>query len=310
MKIFTEELNLGLDIFKFKLKLSRGICFRIKDCYYNNYYWDDFGTHIQVSTYITDDELKNCVGTEIEFALNRIKESNSIMSFLYGFYFETQNNGINYKNDIDEVIHLENLKKTVNCIRIKNFNNECKNFNETKVILFDKCCKLFSNGSYLMYKYDMFDDAILNLVKVMETLSTLYWTNSIRPVLSDDVTNSFKKILAEYFCENYNDSMHKNKLNTILDEYVGNVTLKSKLNKFMINKGIKLTYNGVDDISVFIKQLVKYRNDVAHGNTIYLSNDQKLDLCFIASMLSLETISYYFFEKQYSKIGFNRTIEQ
>ncbi|SMP72282.1 MAE_28990/MAE_18760 family HEPN-like nuclease [Anoxynatronum buryatiense] len=309
MKFITVELNLGLEIFDFKLQLSQKSCFKILDCYYSNYYWDDSGKHIRASVYISAKEEEESELTLGQLAIEKIKRANAIMSFLYGFYFETHLEGYDSCRKVEKIEHQEYLPQKGNGERIKKFVRMYSDLSESDKKEFEQCCRLFSMAIYLVYKYDFHEDAILNYAKVMEMLSTDYWRTQITEQYNNDVKLQFQEMIGKYFYEDYSDSLHKRDLNIITKELTNMISLRRKMVKFAEDKDIRVTIDQNSNVKDFIKGIVNFRNDVAHGNMIYQPLQQQRDLSYCGLVLSLEFISKYYFDADYSKVGLNKTIK-
>ncbi|WP_425447922.1 HEPN domain-containing protein [Dethiothermospora halolimnae] len=309
MKVITVELDLGMDFFDFKLSLSKKACFKICDCYYSNYHWDEFGKYIQASVYITAQEEADSDITIGELAIKKIKRANAIMSYLYGFYFETHLVGYDSYKEVEEIKHVEYLPKTGNGKRIREFNEKFNDLDQTDRTDFEQCCRLLSMGIYFIYKYNFYEDALLNFTKIMEKISTKYWETKITNQFKDEIKQTYEQLLNKYFCEAYDESSHKGDLKNVTREFKNMINLKRKLVKFAKDKKISVIIDENSDIKEHIKEIVKFRNDVAHGNLIYRSESVQNYINRCGYVLALEYISEYFFKAEYLKIGLNKTIE-
>lgn len=304
---YTAELTLGMDIFDFSVELNQDTCFKIEECFYHNSHLDEFGRHIYVTTYINQDEECEDDVDYLSSAIKRIKLSNSIMSFLYGFYFESEFIGIDWIREVEMIEEKEYLGRSENEKRIEQFQKLYLQLNNEQKTEFIKCCKLFSNAVYVAYKYEFYEDSSLNLIKLLEIISRKHWSRKVNGELRIKIKTQFEELLSEYMCEEYEQSIHKHQLTEIINNYNNLINLKQKLTKFCKDKNIDV--NSHSKIEDPLNKLVKLRNAVAHGNELNLSHEEMLDLFITGLWLALEFISINFFEMEYKSLGLNKSIE-
>lgn len=305
MKVISTNLDLGLDIFDVKLKLSNKMCFKIDDCFYSNYRWHEEKTII-ISTIINNHDDNGSIQDDISSAFEKFRRANNIMSFLYGYYFDSHFDSIHSSKNIE----LEDLKlyysKSGNGKRLEQFNKMYCELDKKRKELFLKCCALFSNGIYVGHKYELYEDAILNHVKILEIISSNYWNDNVKGDFFEDIENNFKHISNKYFI-GIADESYDERLKIIKSDFNDTNSLRFKINKLISDKNISFIN---EDVYESTRKIVKMRNDIAHGNPIKQTYAEIQSVFATTWYLSLHFMSFYIFNESYLKIGLERSLEQ
>ncbi|MBU3075687.1 hypothetical protein [Clostridium estertheticum] len=288
------KITLTNDIFSsIRLKIPRDSCFKINDCYYFGYNWDEFENYIIV---------KNCQ-EEVDKtkayhnAIKNIQMSNQILSFLYSYSIGVASDSTYKIVEVDKSEMVENLPKSNNIKRIVIFKEMFELIDVKDMRIFRKCVQFFSRSIELHYM-ELNEEAFLNVFKIIELISSIYSKGKLNKILTNNVKKHFDILIKETFNEEYDKELHSYCYANIEKNFTGLLNLKRKIKYFIENEKLG-SYVKPEEVD----KIVKFRNSIiAHGNINDEDDEELLNMFMVSLKLSREFISACFFNKNYASI--------
>ncbi|WP_394532791.1 hypothetical protein C1N83_27935 (plasmid) [Priestia aryabhattai] len=263
-----------------RLKIKRGSGFWVNECFYHKYRWDEFGTYLDVDSYIYDGDLSN-IEMIWRRALSNIERSNKMINFLFGAKIINEYPN-HYNRDLETVskIPATPLKSSENINRIHNFicalNNIVKS--ETK--------KARDNEDKLRKKYyaainycirsldaidaDLYEDALLSIYRGVEILAREKYKTFEQEIINN-FRNKFSEFLDEVVDETYGERHRQ-----LFEEFKPLISKKLMTDTRKILKSLRELKIFSENDLLEMKNLCDVRNSLSHGNTE--ENEISIDL--------------------------------
>lgn len=302
-KITCEITLRGMNEETIRLKIRRGSGFWVNECFYYKYRWDEFGTYLNVDSYIYDGDLSN-IEVVRRRALSNIERSNKIINFLFGTKIINEYpNG--YNRDLIKVNKLSAtpLKSSENINRIHSFlcalnkivKSETKKERENE----DKLRKKY----YAAINYyirsldaidaDLYEDALLSTYRGLEILAREKYK-----AFEQDIINNFRDKFSEFLKEVV-DETYGERHKQLFEEFKPLISKRLMTDTRRILKTLRELKVFSEDDLLEIKNLCGVRNSLSHGNTE--ENEISIDLLARGLYVLRNMLAIMILEKKPSK---------
>lgn len=239
------------------LKIRRNTaCFKINNCFYHGYNWDEFEKSLYVSIFVNETDKKEA----INHAYTELKKSNDIFLYLCGYL--TISNFHLYNASQVELIDCAETKATSGNIKVvSDFMYSLSQLSEKERHLAEICMKFFARHLNMVVD-ELYDEALLNLVKSMELISNHNYKNEFQLTIESNFDTCFKKFIINSFEEEYRDADNdKVAYEKVQELMLGLVTLRRKI--MLTFKHYNITRHAET-----IGKIISLRNSAsAHGTT-------------------------------------------
>lgn len=261
------------------LSIARNSGFKLHNCYYHGYTWDEFYTSINITCFlktISDKQKLIDEGFEI------IYQSQNLLNFL----IDNPNEMLSFEFLDYELEKCENKDEYITDNVIYTNSNNTKLIREFDSNLvgidmpqFLSCINYYTRGMYMFAK-GLYEESFFNSFKAIELMSNSYY-ESVKDFmgvnLKNEIKNFIEMTIKEYYKETYTPSEHEQITNTIKKIITNGINTKQKI-KILMEHYFK--YDGV--IDELINNIVNLRNKrIAHGN----SGPQQKDLIKLSNEL-------------------------
>ena len=318
----TNKIEVNDEAFfkKISLGIKKDTYIQIGNCFYHDFVYDkEFSTYTMLVTVYLDEDSNDSI--ILSKGLEAIQIPNAILTFLTGYPIGINHRYLGKKKHVYSRMTCTN-SNNMNVIKISRFNQQYVTLNKNDKEVFERIVHTIAYADYMYYKIDCKDEAAFNSVKALEIISSKQWNEKYgneldkkRKKIYASIVNEFEQKLktekdnlySSFFGLCINDSNVKGvkgKLEEIIKNTNEDVPLIYKLN--CVVRDFKCSKKYPLEI---LKDLVKFRNDFAHGNIVEYNNND-FDMVYSkARYLASELISQIFFNISYSKLHLKLKIE-
>lgn len=273
------------------LRLPRGFRFCLLDCYYSKYRVNGFGCEINITTYVSDDEIKPAKRA----AFRKIEESRRFLSFLYGTHINYEINKYKFEepdqHDTAQIIP----KSSKNISYIADFNDSYLKLTKEKQSI-AKNAILYMSKALELWDLELFTESFLSTYKAIELISNYHKQKIAYHRVLDAVEGSLSIFFQQAYDETYERKRHQEIYNSV-KQIIMDKSFTAKMKLLLTAK----YYNLKEEEINLLKSADQIRSrDAAHGNI----ENAEINLDLLAKFLYIakKLIGVFILSEDYKKV--------